>query len=59
LGGAYFVNDAGDFAGTGTPGANGWDWTVRPDIAPAVREVIRIYRAERTARFVGLPAVIK
>src|SRR5262245_18937316 len=26
LGAAYFVNDAGDFAGTGTPGANGWEW---------------------------------
>lgn len=59
LGGAYFVNDAGDFAGVGTPGTNGWDWTVKSDIASAVREVIRIYRAERTAQFVGLPATIK
>ena len=59
LGGAYFVNDAGDFAGTGSPGASGWEWTVKSDIAPSVREVIRIYRAERTAQFVGLPAAIK
>jgi len=59
LGGAYFVNEAGDFAGVGTPGAQGWEWTIKPAIAASVREVIRIYRAERTARFVGLPAVIK
>jgi hypothetical protein len=59
LGAAYFVNEAGDFAGLGTPGAKGWEWTVKSDIAPSVKEVIRIYRAERTARFVGLPASIK
>lgn len=59
LGAAYFVNDANDFAGTGTPGANGWEWTTKSDIAPAVREVIRIYRNERPARFVALPAVIR
>ena len=59
LGAAYFVNDAGDFAGMGTPGANGWEWTTKPEIGPAVREVIRIYRNERPARFVGLPATIR
>lgn len=59
LGGAYFVNESGDFAGLGTPGAGGWEWSIRPDLAPAVTEVIKIYRAERTARFVSLPAVIK
>ena len=59
LGGAYFVNDAGDFAGLGAPSANGWEWTPKPDIASSIKEVIRIYRAERTARFVNLPAQIK
>ena len=59
LGGAYFVNEAGDFAGSGTPGAGGWEWTVKPDLAASVKEVIKIYRAEHTARFVALPAVIK
>jgi hypothetical protein len=58
LGAAYFVNDAGDFAGLGTPGPNGWDWTTRPEIASSVREVIRIYRNERPARFVALPVTI-
>jgi septal ring factor EnvC (AmiA/AmiB activator) len=59
LGSAYFVNDAGDFAGMGSPGAKGWEWTVKPDIAASVKEVVRIYRGERTAHFVGLPVVIR
>jgi hypothetical protein len=59
LGTAYFVNDANDFAGVGAPGANGWEWTIKPGLAPSVREVIRIYRNERPAKFVALPAVIR
>jgi septal ring factor EnvC (AmiA/AmiB activator) len=59
LGAAWFVNEAGDFAGTGAPGANGWDWTTKNEIAAAVRDVIKIYRNESTARFVKLPAAIR
>jgi hypothetical protein len=58
LGAAYFVNDSGDFAGIGAPGAGGWEWTLKPELAPAVREVVKIYRNEHTASFVALPAVI-
>jgi hypothetical protein len=59
LGAAYFVNEMGDFAGTGMPGPEGWEWTVKPEIAPSVREVIRIYRNERPAKFVSLPAQVR
>jgi hypothetical protein len=59
LGAAYFVNDSGDFAGTGSPGPKGWEWTSRPEIASSVREAVRIYRNEKPARFIPLPAVIK
>lgn len=59
LGAAYFVNEAGDFAGSGTSGANGWEWSVKPEIATAVQEVVKIYRSERTARFVTLPATVR
>ncbi|MBI2947466.1 MAG: DUF3450 family protein [Verrucomicrobia bacterium] len=59
LGAAYFVNDSGDFAGTGVAGENGWEWTTKNELAPSVREVIRIYGNERPARFVTLPAVIR
>ena len=59
LGAAYFVNDADNFAGAGVPGPNGWEWSIKPELAPSVREVVRIYRNERSARFVALPAVIR
>jgi hypothetical protein len=59
LGAAYFVSDSGKFAGTGMPGPNGWEWTSAPEIGPLVKEVVRIYRNERPARFVSLPAVIR
>jgi hypothetical protein len=59
LGAAYFVNESGDFAGTGTPAATGWEWAVKNDLAGRVRQIIRIYRNEQPARFVSLPAVIR
>lgn len=59
LGAAYFVNEAGDFAGAGTPGKAGWDWKTMPELADRVREIIRIYRAERPAKFISLPVAIK
>jgi hypothetical protein len=59
LGAAYFVNDAGNFAGLGSPGPNGWEWAIKPEVASSVRNVIRIYRNENPARFVSLPVIIK
>ncbi|MCI0536790.1 MAG: DUF3450 domain-containing protein, partial [Verrucomicrobiales bacterium] len=59
LGTAYFVNAGDDFAGTGSPSRNGWDWKIQPELASSVREVIRIYRNERPARFVALPVVVQ
>jgi hypothetical protein len=59
LGAAYFVNEANDFAGTGTAGPTGWEWTTQSDLAHSIREVIRIYRNERSARFIPLPAAIR
>ena len=59
LGSAYFVSSTGDFAGTGVPGPTGWQWAIRSEIGPRVKEVVRIYRNERPATFVSLPAVIR
>lgn len=59
LGAAYFVNDAGNFAGVGAPGVSGWEWSTKPEIASAVRDVIRIYRNEHPARFVALPVTVR
>ncbi len=59
LGAAYFVNDSGDYSGTGSPGPKGWEWTFKPEISAAVRQVIRIYRNEMPAQFIALPVSIK
>jgi len=59
LGAAYFVNDANNFAGLGTPGKSGWEWTIKSELAPSVRKVIQIYRNEHPAQFVPLPVVIR
>lgn len=59
LGAAYFVNEANDFAGIGSPGATGWEWAPKPELAGAIRDVIRVYRNELGARFIALPATVK
>lgn len=59
LGSAYFVNQTGEFSGSGSPAERGWQWTPDPSLAAPVREVIRIYRGERTATFVPLPVTIR
>lgn len=58
LGTAYFVNEAGDFAGTGAPGLKGWDWTINNSIAATVQSAVKIYRNERAAQFLALPATV-
>ena len=59
LGIAYFVDAAGEVAGLGSPGPAGWQWKLQPEIAPKVRDAIAIYRSQKAAEFLGLPAVIQ
>lgn len=59
LGIAYFVDAAGAVAGSGSPGPSGWQWKLQPEIAPRVRDAIAIYRSQKAAEFLGLPAVIQ
>jgi hypothetical protein len=59
LGGAWFVNETGDFAGAGVPGPNGWTWTVQPGLADKVRLAIKIYRNEHSPGFVPLPVTVR
>ena len=57
LGQAYYVTP--DDAGFGTPGAGGWEWHSRPELAKRVREAMRL--AEGSAvepRFFTLPVRI-
>ncbi|HMO63999.1 MAG TPA: DUF3450 family protein [Verrucomicrobiota bacterium] len=59
LGQAYFVDATGRFAGFGQPGPEGWKWTARPEIGPAVRDAVAMYRNAKPAAFVTLPAAIR
>jgi hypothetical protein len=59
LGIAYFVDSTGDVAGIGSPSAAGWQWKLQPEIAPKVRDAIAIYRSQKAATFLGLPATIQ
>ncbi len=59
LGQAWFVNQAGDFAGTGVPRPSGWEWTVRNELAPRIASALKMYRNEIPAEFVALPVQIR
>lgn len=58
FGAAYFVDGTGSVAGTGVPGAAGWSWTLNPGIGGAVQNAIAMYRSQKPAAFVGLPAKV-
>ena len=30
---AYFVDPSGEFAGVGSPGEDGWKWSIKPELA--------------------------
>lgn len=55
LAGAYFASANGDYAGYGTAGDAGWDWTEDAAIAGNVVNLIKTYEGNREATFVQLP----
>ena len=59
LGHAYYADQGGSFAGVGVPGAEGWTWTVKPELGSTIRKVIDIYENERSAEFVPVPVNIQ
>lgn len=56
---AWFVDKSGAFAGTGTPGAEGWEWTTQADLGPRINQAIAMYENTQPAAFVALPAQVK
>lgn len=54
----YAVSPDGDWAAVGVPGPDGWTWTSRADIAPAVRDAVLIGKRQQVAAFVTLPLQI-
>ena len=58
LGQGYFVNAAGDIAGVGTPGKDGWVWRTDPSIAKDMIEVLDVMKKTVSAKLVELPATL-
>lgn len=59
LGQAYYCNLKRGIAGIGRPGPDGWEWEPRNEIAEAVATAIGVYRNERPAVYVPLPASLR
>lgn len=61
LGVAYFAgsDETANVAGTGTPGADGWEWRETPEIAADIDLLIGMNKGEKVAGFVSLPVEIR
>ena len=56
---AFYVDRAGENAGTGRPGAAGWEWSADNAIAGQVRRAIDIHSKSAEPGFVELPFKIQ
>lgn len=56
---AYFVDQAGEYAGVGTPSATGWVWQPDLQLAGKIQTCIAMYKNATPANFVSLPVEIK
>jgi hypothetical protein len=52
---AVFVDAEGSYAGYGIPGEAGWNWTVDTAAAPAIQQLIAVYKSETPATYVSVP----
>lgn len=59
LGQAYYCNLKRGIAGVGRPGADGWEWEPRNEIAESVAAAVSVYRNERPAVYIPLPASLR
>ncbi len=55
LAGAYFASSDGNYAGFGTAGDDGWNWTREEGIAGEVVKLLKTYEGNREAAFTSLP----
>ncbi|MFP4157248.1 MAG: DUF3450 family protein [Opitutales bacterium] len=57
---AYFVDDSGEYAGYGTPGEDGWEWTQLDEAGAAIRELLAVYDGSSDSiKFVEVPARVQ
>lgn len=59
LAAGYFADKAQSFAGVGTPGGDGWQWTPQNNSAASIGRAIHVYENAAAAVFVELPVTIK
>lgn len=59
LGQAYYVNNDGTMAGSGTPGLEGWDWKAMNERAPEMMKIFQVLEGEGLAEYVPLPFEVK
>ncbi len=58
LGQAYYTDKNGNYAGTGTATAAGWEWTENKELAPLIARTLAIYDSAQPAAYVGLPVKV-
>ncbi|MEZ5276283.1 MAG: DUF3450 family protein [Opitutaceae bacterium] len=58
LGQGFFVDENARYAGIVRPSAEGWVEEIRNDLAPKIRDAVKIYEGEKLAEFVPLPVEI-
>lgn len=59
LGGAFFQDKSGKYAGVGYPGESEWVWEETPDAAAQIADLFAVYQGTKQAEFIGLPVTIK
>ncbi|MEN8661597.1 MAG: DUF3450 family protein [Lentimonas sp.] len=59
LGGAFYIDAAGEYAGVGHPGADGWEWPKIDGAGPQIKRLLDVYEGSEDIQFVEVPASIK
>ncbi len=59
LAGAYFVDNAGSYAGIGKPGSDGWEWSQVEGVGAQIKQLLDIYEGTEEIQFVDLPASVR
>lgn len=55
---AYYVDAAGEYAGIGFPGEDGWEWPQIEGSGPQIKKLLDVYEGSEEIQFVEVPARI-
>jgi len=55
---AYYVDAAGEYAGIGFPGKDGWKWPQIEGAGPQIKKLLDVYEGSEEIQFVEVPAHI-